>query len=105
PDLIKELGADVRIVFTPLHGTANIPVRRVLEDSGFQNLTVVTEQELPDPNFSTVASPNPEEHAAFKLAIEYGEKEEADVLLATDPDADRVGVAVKNNEGEYVVLT
>lgn len=105
PELVKQFGKDVRLVFTPLHGTANIPVRRVLEDSGFEHVSIVKEQELPDPNFSTVASPNPEEHAAFKLAIEYGKKEGADLLIATDPDADRVGLAVQNEQGEYVVLT
>ncbi|MFB4212024.1 phospho-sugar mutase [Shouchella sp. JSM 1781072] len=104
-DLIKEAGDQLKIVFTPLHGTANIPVRKVLEDVGFSQVTVVQEQELPDPNFSTVQSPNPEEHAAFKEAIRYGEEEDADILLATDPDADRVGLAVKDDSGDYVVLT
>ena len=104
-ELINEYGKDVKIVFTPLHGAANLPVRRVLETSGFTQLTVVPEQELPDPDFSTVKSPNPEEHAAFELAIKHGKKLEADVLLATDPDGDRVGVAVKDPSGEYVVLT
>jgi phosphoglucomutase len=105
PELLEASAKDVRIVFTPLHGTANLPVRRVLEAVGFENVTVVKEQELPDPQFSTVKAPNPEEHAAFALAIEYGKKTEADVLIATDPDADRVGVAVKNQAGEYIVLT
>ncbi|MBG9785505.1 phospho-sugar mutase [Shouchella lehensis] len=104
-ELIKEAGDQLKMVFTPLHGTANIPVRRVLEDVGFSQVTVVKEQELPDPNFSTVSSPNPEEHAAFKEAIRYGEAEGADMLLATDPDADRVGLAVKNDTGDYIVLT
>lgn len=104
-EMISESGKDIKIIFTPLHGAANIPVRRALETSGFPDVTVVAEQELPDPNFSTVTSPNPEEHAAFKLAIGYGEEHDADVLLATDPDGDRVGVAVKDNEGRYVVLT
>ncbi|MED4129546.1 MULTISPECIES: phospho-sugar mutase [Shouchella] len=104
-DLIKEAGDQLKIVFTPLHGTANIPVRRVLEDVGFSQVSVVKEQELPDPNFSTVSSPNPEEHAAFKEAIRYGDAEGADILLATDPDADRVGLAVKNDADDYVVLT
>ncbi|MGP4082347.1 phospho-sugar mutase [Pseudalkalibacillus sp. R45] len=104
PALIKEQ-EDLKIVFTPLHGTANIPVRRGLESLGFKNVTVVSEQEKPDPEFSTVKSPNPEEHAAFELAIQYGEREGADVLIATDPDADRVGVAVKDDQGKYVVLT
>ncbi|WP_261130243.1 phospho-sugar mutase [Bacillus sp. Marseille-Q3570] len=104
PALIKEQ-EDLKIVFTPLHGTANIPVRRGLESLGFKNVTVVSEQEKPDPEFSTVKSPNPEEHAAFELAIKYGEREGADVLIATDPDADRVGVAVKDDQGKYIVLT
>ncbi|MGM7700105.1 phospho-sugar mutase [Pseudalkalibacillus sp. Hm43] len=103
-ELIQEQ-SDLKIVFTPLHGTANKPVRRGLEALGFKHVTVVSEQELPDPEFSTVKSPNPEEHAAFELAMQYGEKENADLLMATDPDADRVGIAVKNEEGEYVVLT
>jgi phosphoglucomutase len=104
-DIIEQFGDKVKVVFTPLHGAANIPVRRVLESSGFSQVIVVPEQELPDPNFSTVKSPNPEEHAAFELAIEHGKKLDADVLIATDPDGDRVGVAVKNREGDYVVLT
>ncbi|MBU8908817.1 phospho-sugar mutase [Desertibacillus haloalkaliphilus] len=103
--LVQAYGKDVSIVFSPLHGTANVPVRTVLESSGFTNVTVVKEQELPDPNFSTVKSPNPEEHAAFALAIDYGKKLDADVLISTDPDADRVGVAVKDPDGEYTVLT
>ncbi|MGN7311611.1 phospho-sugar mutase [Alkalicoccobacillus gibsonii] len=105
PELVREQGSTVNIVFTPLHGTANVPVRRVLADAGFTNVTVVPEQELPDPNFSTVKSPNPEEHAAFEYAMKLGEEKEADLLLATDPDADRVGLAVKDHEGNYQVLT
>ncbi|WP_191566181.1 phospho-sugar mutase [Metabacillus idriensis] len=103
PSLSEEV--DLKIVFTPLHGTANKPVRRGLEALGYKNVTVVKEQELPDPNFSTVKSPNPEEHAAFEYAIRDGQQGDADLLIATDPDADRLGVAVKNLEGEYVVLT
>ncbi|MGX1195106.1 phospho-sugar mutase [Metabacillus sp. SLBN-84] len=103
PDLSKE--TDLKIVFTPLHGTANKPVRRGLKALGYENVTVVAEQEQPDPNFSTVKSPNPEEHAAFEYAIQYGQKNDADLLIATDPDADRLGLAVKNLDGEYVVLT
>ncbi|MEH7385594.1 phospho-sugar mutase [Bacillus sp. JJ1521] len=95
----------VKVVFTPLHGTANIPVRNGLKAYGYENVTVVKEQELPDPNFSTVKSPNPEEHAAFELAIKEGKKIDADILIGTDPDADRLGVAVKDDNGEYVVLT
>ncbi|MFE4814244.1 phospho-sugar mutase [Peribacillus simplex] len=96
---------DVSIVFTPLHGTANKSVRRALQSLGYQNLHIVKEQELPDPDFSTVKSPNPEEPAAFEMAIELGNKVEADLLIATDPDADRLGIAVKNEVGQYVVLT
>ena len=103
PELSKEV--EVKVVFTPLHGTANKPVRRGLEALGYQNVTVVKEQELPDPNFSTVQSPNPEEHAAFELAIKVGKEIDADLLVATDPDADRLGIAVKNEKGDYIVLT
>ncbi|EOO13951.1 MULTISPECIES: phospho-sugar mutase [Bacillus] len=104
-EMVKEVGKDLKIVFTPLHGTSNISVRRGLEEVGFADVTVVKEQELPDPNFSTVKSPNPEEHAAFEYAIRDGEKVGADVLIATDPDADRLGVAVRNHDGEFQVLT
>ncbi|MEH7873736.1 phospho-sugar mutase [Bacillus velezensis] len=103
PELSAEV--DVSVVFTPLHGTANKPVRRGLEALGYKNVTVVKEQELPDPDFSTVKSPNPEEHAAFEYAIKLGEEQNADILVATDPDADRLGIAVKNSEGKYTVLT
>lgn len=103
PTLAEE--TDLKVVFTPLHGTANKPVRRALDALGYKNVTIVKEQELPDPEFSTVKSPNPEEHAAFELAIREGKKIGADLLIATDPDADRLGIAVLNPEGEYVVLT
>ncbi|WP_284037406.1 phospho-sugar mutase [Neobacillus sp. 114] len=103
PQLAEE--TNIQIVFTPLHGTANKPVRSALRALGYKNVTVVKEQELPDPEFSTVKSPNPEEHAAFELAIRDGKAVGADLLIATDPDADRLGIAVQNPEGEYVVLT
>lgn len=103
PQLAEE--TDLEIVFTPLHGTSNKSVRRALKDLGYKNVHIVAEQELPDPNFSTVASPNPEEHAAFEQAIKLGNSVDADLLIATDPDADRLGIAVKNKQGEYVVLT
>ncbi|AKM17873.1 Phosphoglucomutase [Geobacillus sp. 12AMOR1] len=103
PELARE--AAINIVFTPLHGTSNKPVRRALAELGYQNVFVVKEQEQPDPNFSTVASPNPEEHAAFAMAMELGKQVNADLLIATDPDADRLGIAVKNEQGDYVVLT
>jgi len=104
-ELVQQVGNELKIVFTPLHGSGNKPVREGLKAFGFTNVTVVKEQELPDPNFSTVQSPNPEEHAAFELAIQYGKEIDADLLMATDPDADRLGVAVKDNSEEYVVLT
>lgn len=103
--LNPDIPEDFNIVYTPLHGTGNKPVRAGLQAFGFEHVTIVKEQEQPDANFSTVKSPNPEEHAAFELAIQYGEEIGADILLATDPDADRLGVAVKNPAGEYVVLT
>lgn len=101
----SQINKDLKIVFTPLHGTGNLPVRAGLEALGFENVTVVNEQEQPDPEFSTVVSPNPEEHAAFELAIQYGEELDADILMGTDPDADRVGVAVRNLERNYEVLS
>ncbi|MDZ4470665.1 phospho-sugar mutase [Bacillus cereus] len=104
-EMVQKVGKDLKIVFTPLHGTSNISVRRGLKEVGFTDVTVVKEQELPDSNFSTVKSPNPEEHAAFEYAIRDGEKVGADVLIATDPDADRLGVAVRNHNGEFQVLT
>lgn len=98
-------GKDFKLVFTPLHGTGNIPVRDVLAKVGFKQVHVVPEQEQPDAEFSTVKSPNPEERDAFKLAIELGTKIGADLLIGTDPDADRMGAVVKNKQGEYVVLS
>lgn len=103
PALAKE--TEVKVIFTPLHGTANKSVRRGLKALGYEHVTVVPEQELPDPDFSTVSSPNPEEHAAFEYAIRLGEEKGADILIGTDPDADRLGVAVKDQEGRYAVLT
>lgn len=105
PELAGEVGDDVKIVFTPLHGTANKPVRSGLKAMGYNQISIVEEQELPDSNFSTVSSPNPEEHAAFELAIKKGKQLDADMLIGTDPDADRLGIAVKDQNGEYVVLT
>ncbi|WP_113672650.1 phospho-sugar mutase [Vallitalea guaymasensis] len=104
PDAIKKASEDFSIVYTPLHGTGNIPVRRILDEIGFKNVNVVGEQELPDSNFSTVSYPNPEDIKAFKLAIELGKEKNADVILATDPDADRLGVLVKKND-DYIALT
>jgi phosphoglucomutase len=104
-DVVKEIGDNFRIVYTPLHGAGNLPVRRALKETGFNNVTVVPEQEHPDQNFPTVKYPNPEEHEAFTLAIELAKKQAADIIIGTDPDCDRVGVVVKNTQGEYVVLT
>ncbi|MCM3741682.1 phospho-sugar mutase [Oceanobacillus luteolus] len=104
PSVLEE-EKDLKIVYTPLHGTGTNLVSRGFAQLNFPHVTLVEEQTVADPEFSTVESPNPEEHQAFKLAIEYGEKVDADILLATDPDADRLGAAVKNKDGEYVVLT
>ncbi|QNF28491.1 phospho-sugar mutase [Metabacillus elymi] len=104
-NMVDKFKRDLKIVFTPLHGSSNKPVIAGLKAFGFENITVVKEQEKPDPNFSTVTSPNPEEHAAFELAIQYGKQIDADILMATDPDGDRLGVAVKNEKGNYVILT
>jgi phosphoglucomutase len=103
--LVKEMGNTLKIIYTPLHGTGNKPVRRVLEEIGIRNVLVVKEQEKPDPDFSTVKSPNPEEKSAFTIAIELARKENADLIIGTDPDCDRVGVVTKKPDGEYVVLT
>lgn len=105
PDMIKKVGQGLKVVFTPLHGTGYRPITDGFKNWGFENVTVVKEQAEPDPEFSTVKLPNPEEHEAFTLAIQYGERIDADILLATDPDADRAGVAVKNEKGDYIVLT
>ena len=101
---ISEKGKELKIVYSPLHGTGNIPVRRILEELGFKNVYVVPEQELPDSNFSTVKYPNPEDPEVFNLAIELAEKVNADIILATDPDADRLGVLVRDNEGKFVLF-
>ncbi|RJX36993.1 phospho-sugar mutase [Paenibacillus pinisoli] len=100
-----ELGERFGIVFTPLHGSGNKPVRSALAGAGFRNVLVVSRQELPDGYFSTVKSPNPEEREAFELAMALAKKEAADIIIGTDPDADRMGAVVKDGNGEYVVLT
>ena len=105
-DSIKEAQKDIKIVYTPLHGTGNIPARRVLKEIGFENVYVVPEQELPDGNFPTVSYPNPEAAEAFDLALKLAKEKDADLVLATDPDADRLGVYVKDSKtGEYITLT
>ncbi|MCI5597239.1 MAG: phospho-sugar mutase [Lachnospiraceae bacterium] len=104
-DSIDRVGKDLKIVYTPLHGTGNIPARRVLKELGFENVYVVPEQELPDGEFPTVSYPNPESEEAFELALKLAKEKDADLVLATDPDADRLGVYVKDSNGEYQVLT
>jgi len=96
---------DLKIVYTPLHGAGNKPVRRILSQIGFTNILVVPEQELPDGRFPTVAFPNPEERSALAMAIDLAQKEGADLVIATDPDADRTGVCVRTSEGDYQVLS
>lgn len=103
-DIIDKVGKDMKIIFTPIHGTGNLPIRKALDEVGFKNVAVVKEQEMPDPKFSTVEYPNPEEKAVFDIAISMAKENGADIIIGTDPDCDRVGVVVKNNEGEYVVL-
>ena len=105
-DAIDKMQKDIRIVYTPLHGTGNLPARRVLKELGFENVYVVKEQELPDGNFPTVNYPNPESPAAFELGLKLAKEVNADLVLATDPDADRLGVYVKDSKsGEYIPLT
>ena len=105
-DAIKAVGKDLKIVYSPLHGTGNIPARRVLKELGFENVYVVKEQELPDGNFPTVSYPNPEADEAFELGLKLAKEVDADLVLATDPDADRLGVRVKDaRTGEYHTLT
>ncbi len=105
-DCIDKYGKDLKIVYTPLHGTGNIPARRILKEIGFENVYVVPEQELPDGEFPTVSYPNPEAAEAFTLALKLAKEKDADLVLATDPDADRLGVYVKDTKsGEYICLT
>ncbi|OXM86381.1 phospho-sugar mutase [Paenibacillus rigui] len=104
-DIVKQVNDDFRIVFTPLHGAGNLSVRAVLSEIGFDHVHVVAEQEQPDAQFSTVKSPNPEERAAFTLAIQQAKALNADIIIGTDPDCDRMGAVVKDASGEYFVLT
>ena len=106
PEIIREEAQNLKIVYTPLHGTGNIPVRRILKELGFEKVYVVKEQELPDGNFPTVSYPNPEDKNAFTLALELAKEVDADIVLATDPDADRLGVYAKDAKtGEYMSFT
>lgn len=104
-DAIDAAAKDLKIVYTPLHGTGNIPARRILKELGFENVYVVKEQELPDGEFPTVSYPNPEAEEAFELGLKLAKEIDADIVLATDPDADRLGVRVKDKNGEYHTLT
>lgn len=104
-DAIEKEGKNLKIVYTPLHGTGNIPARRILKELGFENVYVVKEQELPDGDFPTVSYPNPEAAEAFELGLKLAKEVDADLVLATDPDADRLGVRVKDKNGEYHDLT
>lgn len=98
-------GSDLKVIYTPIHGSGNMPVRRVLDDLGYKNVTVVAEQEQPDGNFPTVSYPNPEERSVFNIAMEMPEARDVDIIIGTDPDCDRVGVVGRNAEGEFVVFT
>ena len=104
-DAIEAEGRNLKIVYTPLHGTGNIPARRILKELGFENVYVVPEQELPNGDFPTVSYPNPEAAEAFELGLKLAKEVDADIVLATDPDADRLGVRVKDKNGEYHDLT
>ena len=105
PEIIKEYADQIKIVYSPLHGTGNIPARRILAELGFTQVHVVPEQELPDGNFPTVSYPNPEADEAFELGLKLAHELDADLVLATDPDADRLGCRVKDSKGEYHTLT
>ena len=106
PEIIKEVADDIKIVYSPFHGTGNVPVRRILSELGFKHVYVVPEQELPDPDFTTLEYPNPEDPKAFTLALALAKEKNADIVLATDPDADRLGIyALDTKSGEYVPFT
>lgn len=104
-DAIDAVGDEIKIVYSPLHGTGNVPARRILKELGFKNVYVVKEQELPDGEFPTVSYPNPEAEEAFELGLKLAKEIDADLVLATDPDADRLGVRVKDKDGVYHTLT
>ncbi len=106
PEIIAEAADDMKIVYSPFNGTGNLPVRRILDEIGFKNVYVVPEQEMPDPDFTTLAYPNPEDPKAFTLALELAKERNADIVLATDPDADRLGIyALDTKSGEYIPFT
>lgn len=103
--LVEEKAKDLKVIYTPIHGSGNMPVRRVLNELGYNGVEVVKEQEIPDGNFPTAPYPNPEDPKVFKLALDMAKSSNPDLIFATDPDADRIGVVVKDNSGEYKVLT
>jgi len=105
PDLIEKVADDFKLIYTPLHGSGNMPVRKMLKKCGYKNILLVEEQLIPDGNFPTVQSPNPENKEAFTLAIELAKKNDVDFIVGTDPDCDRCGIVVRNLEGEYIALT
>ena len=105
PELVREKGRDMKFVYTPFHGSGNKPVRKILKRLGFENVLVVKEQELPDGDFPTVEAPNPEYKEGFKLAIELAKENGADLIIGTDPDADRCGILIRDSHGEYINLT
>ena len=106
PEIITEMAEEIKIVYTPFNGTGNVPVRRILSELGFKNVYVVSEQEMPDPKFTTLEYPNPEDPKAFTLALKLAKEKNADIVLATDPDADRLGIyALDTKSGEYVPFT
>lgn len=102
--LRTDIDKSIKVVYTPLHGTGNMPIRRVLEEIGYENITIVREQEAPDPDFSTVKSPNPEEMSSFDIAIKRAHEVNGDIIIGTDPDCDRVGLVIKNHNNEYIAL-
>lgn len=105
PELVREKGRDMKFVYTPFHGSGNKPVRKILKRIGFENVLVVKEQELPDGDFPTVEAPNPEYKEGFTLAIELAKENGADLIIGTDPDADRCGILIRDRQGEYINLT
>ena len=104
PQVAKEAGPHLKIVYTPIHGSGNVPVRRILREMGMTNVSVVKEQEAPDPNFSTVRVPNPEEADTLRLGVKLADEIGSDVVIGTDPDADRMGIAIRDDNGKFVLL-
>ena len=104
-ELVKEKAKDLKVIYTPIHGSGNVPVRRILNELGYENVEIVKEQELPDGNFPTAPYPNPEDPKVFRLALDMAKTSNPDIIFGTDPDCDRIGVVVKDSAGEYKVLT